>query len=207
VALLNTAPLVLVARANLPANTWPEFVTLARRDPGHYTYATSGVGTVLQLAMELLKERSGIYVTHVPYRGGSQIVSDVIGGQVDLGVLVSISAIPQVQAGRVKALGVTSPERLEALPQVPAFSEFPRLKGYSLVSWTGIFAPAGTPAAIVQRLNAEIGKALADPDVRAKMREQGAIPGSGTPEQVGSFVRSEYERYQEIVRTAGIKAE
>jgi len=207
VAMLNTAPLLLVARPGLPANTWPEFVALAKKNPGHYSYATSGVGTVLQLAMELLKERSGIFVTHVPYRGGSQIISDVIGGQVDLGMLVSISAIPQVQAGRVKALGVTGPSRLESLPQVPAFSELPGLQGYSLVSWTGIFAPAGTPAPIVQRLNEAIGKTLAEADVRAKMHEQGALPGSGRPEQVGSFVRSEYARYQAIVHTAGIKAE
>jgi tripartite-type tricarboxylate transporter receptor subunit TctC len=203
--MLNTAPLVVVARPNLGANTWPEFVALAKKHPGQYTYATSGVGTVLQLAMELLKERTGIFVTHVPYRGGSQIINDLIGGQVDLGMLVSISAIPQVQAGRMKALGVTGPTRLEALPQVPAFAEMPGLKGYSMVSWTGLFAPAGTPAAIVNRLNEEIGKALADPDVRAKMRDQGAIPGSGTPRQVGQFVRAESARYQAIVKTANIK--
>jgi tripartite-type tricarboxylate transporter receptor subunit TctC len=207
VAMLNTAPLVVVARPNLAANTWPEFVALAKKHPGQYTYATSGVGTVLQLAMELLKERAGIFVTHVPYRGGSQIVNDLIGGQVDLGMLVSISAIPQVQAGRMKALGVTGPTRLEALPQVPAFAEMPGLKGYSMVSWTGIFVPAGTPTAIVNRLNDEIGKALADPDVRAKMRDQGAVPGSGSPQQVGQFVRSEYARYQAIVKAANIKAQ
>lgn len=207
VAMMNTAPLVVVARPALKANNWPEFVALAKKNPGQYTYATSGVGTVLQLAMELLKERSGIFVTHVPYRGGSQIVSDLIGGQVDLGMLVSISAIPQIQAGRLKALGVTSPTRLEALPNVPAFAETPGLKGYALVSWTGIFAPAGTSPAIVNRLNQEIGKVLAEPEVRTKMRDQGAVPGSGTPQQVGQFVRAEATRYQSIVRTANIKAE
>lgn len=207
VAMLNTAPLVVVARPSLGASTWPEFVALAKKQPGQYTYATSGVGTVLQLAMELLKERSGIHVTHVPYRGGSQIVNDLIGGQVDLGMLVSISAIPQVQAGRMKALGVTGPTRLEALPQVPAFAEMPGLKGYSMVSWTGIFAPAGTPAAILDRLNEEIGKALAEPDLRAKMRDQGAVPGSGSPREVGQFVQAEYKRYQAIVRSANIKTE
>jgi tripartite-type tricarboxylate transporter receptor subunit TctC len=205
VAMLNTAPMVLVARPNLPANSYPEFVALAKAKPGQYTYATSGVGTVLQLAMELLKERSAIFVTHVPYRGGAQIASDLIGGQVDLGMLVSISAIPQLQSGRLKALGVTGSKRLEALPQVPAFTELPGLKGYSMVSWTAILAPAATPPAIVRRLNEEIAHVLSDPDLRAKMREQGALPGSGSPEEVSRFVHAEYVRYQGIVKAANIK--
>lgn len=205
VAMLNTAPMILVARPTLPANTYPEFVALAKASPGKYTYATSGVGTVLQLAMELLKERSGIFVTHVPYRGGAQIASDLIGGQVDLGMLVSISAIPYVHSGRLKALGVTGSTRLDALPQVPALAEIAGLKGYSMVSWTGIFAPSGTPPAIVKHLNEEIANVLNEPDVRARMRDQGALPGSGSPQEVGRFVHAESARYQGIVKAANIK--
>lgn len=205
VAMLNTAPLVLVARPNLRANSYAEFVALAKASPGKYSYATSGVGTVLQLAMELLKQRSGIFVTHVPYRGGAQIASDLIGGQVDLGMLVSISAIPYLNGGRLKALGVTGSSRLEALPQVPAFAELPGLKGYSMVSWTAIFAPAGTPAAIVKRLNEDIAAVLNDPDLRAKLREQGALPGRGSPDDVAKFVQAEHARYQGIVKAANIK--
>jgi tripartite-type tricarboxylate transporter receptor subunit TctC len=205
VGMLNTAPLVLVAGPRMTAKTYAEFVQQAKAKPGALSYATSGVGTVLQLAMELLKERSGIFVTHVPYRGGGQIVTDVVGGQVDVAMLVSTTAIPQVASGRLHALGVTSAARLESLPQVPAFGELPGLKGYSMVSWTGIFAPAGTPPAAVKRLNEELNAVLKDPEVAAKLREQGAVPGSGSPEDLARFVRAEHERYAKIVKAANIK--
>jgi tripartite-type tricarboxylate transporter receptor subunit TctC len=205
VGMLNTAPLVLVAGPRMAAKTYAEFVQQAKAQPGRLTYATSGVGTVLQLAMELLKERSGIYVTHVPYRGGGQIATDVIGGQVDVAMLVSTTAIPQITGGRMHALGVTSPVRLDALPQVPALGELPGLKGYSMVSWTGIFAPAGTPPAIVKRLNEELNAVLKEPAIAGKLREQGAVPGTGSAEDLGRFVHTEYDRYQKIVRAANIK--
>jgi len=205
VGMLNTAPLVLVAGPRLSAKTYGDFVQQAKANPGRLTYATSGIGTVLQLAMELLKERSGIYVTHVPYRGGGQIATDVIGGQVDTAMLVSTTAVPQVLSGRMHALGVTSASRLDALPQVPALGELPGLKGYAMVSWTGVFAPAGTPPAIVQRLNAELNAVLKEPEVAAKLREQGAVPGSGSAEDLGRFVQAEHERYAKIVRSANIK--
>ena len=205
VGMLNTAPMVLVARPGLPVQNYADFVKLAKAAPGKYNYATSGVGTVLQLAMELLKERSGIFVTHVPYRGGAQIATDVIGNQVDLAMLVSTSAIPHVNGGRLKALGVTGSKRLDALPNVPAFDEMPGLKGYSMVSWTGIFAPAATPGATVKRLNEELNAVLKDPEVRSKLQEQGALPGSGTAEELGKFVQSEYARNQKIVQAANIK--
>ena len=205
VGMLNTAPLVLVAGPRLPAKTYAEFVQQAKAKPGQLTYATSGVGTVLQLAMELLKERSGIFVTHVPYRGGGQIATDVIGGQVDTAMLVSTTAVPQVASGRMHALGVTSATRLASLPNVPALGELPGLKGYSMVSWTGIFAPAGTPPAVVKRMNEELQAVLKEPEVTAKLHEQGAVPGSGSAEDLGRFVRSEAARYEKIVRAANIK--
>ena len=205
VAMLNTAPMVLVARPGLPVQSYADLVKLAKASPGKYNYATSGVGTVLQLAMELLKEKSGIYVTHIPYRGGAQIATDVIGNQVDLAMLVSTSAIPHVTGGRLKALGVTGSQRLQSLPQVPAFSEMPGLKDYSMVSWTGIFAPAATPTATVKRINEELNAVLKDPEVRAKMQEQGALPGSGSAEDLGKFVQAEYVRNQKIVQAANIK--
>ncbi|HEY1230076.1 MAG TPA: tripartite tricarboxylate transporter substrate binding protein, partial [Ramlibacter sp.] len=204
VGMLNTAPMVLVARPGLAVQNYGDLVKLAKASPGKYNYATSGVGTVLQLAMELLKERSGIYVTHIPYRGGAQIATDVIGNQVDLAMLVSTSAIPHVAGGRVKALGVTGAKRLEALPNVPTFDEMPGLKDYAMVSWTGIFAPAATPPATVKRLNEELNAVLQDPEVRAKLQEQGAVPGSGSAEDLGKFVRTEYARNQKIVQAANI---
>jgi tripartite-type tricarboxylate transporter receptor subunit TctC len=205
VGLLNTAPMVLVARPGLEAQTFADFVKLAKAKPGQYNYATSGVGTVLQLAMELLKERSGIFVTHVPYRGGAQIATDVIGNQVDLAMLVSTSAIPHVNGKRLKALGITGNKRLAALPGVPTFDEMPGLKGYDMVSWTGIFAPAKTPPAVVAHINQELNAVLQEEGVRSKLMEQGALPGSGTPESFGKFVQAEYARNQKIVQTANIK--
>ena len=205
VGMLNTAPMVLVARPGLEVHSYADFVKLAKAAPGKYSYATSGVGTVLQLAMELLKERSGIFVTHVPYRGGAQIATDVIGNQVDLAMLVSTSAIPHVTGNRLKALGVTGSQRLDALPNVPAFGELPGLKGYSMVSWTGIFAPAHTPPAIVSRINQELNAVLKEGEVSAKLMEQGALPGSGSAEELGRFVQAEYARNQKIVQAANIK--
>jgi len=155
--------------------------------------------------MELLKERSGIFVTHVPYRGGAQIATDVIGDQVDLAMLVSTSAIPHVNGKRLKALGITGSKRLAALPGVPTFDEMPGLKGFDMVSWTGIFAPAKTPPAVVARINQELNAVLQEEGVRSKLMEQGALPGSGTPEAFGRFVQAEYARNQKIVQTANIK--
>jgi tripartite-type tricarboxylate transporter receptor subunit TctC len=205
VGMLNTAPMVLVARPGFPAKDFAEFVKLAKANPGKYSYATSGVGTVLQLAMELLKERTGIFVTHIPYRGGAQIANDVIGNQVDLAMLVSASATPHINSKSLKAFGVTGGKRLESLPDVPAFGEMPGLKGYAMVSWTGVFAPAQTPAAIVTRLNQELNAVLQEADVRTKLREQGALPGSGTAEDLGRFAQEEFARNQKIVRAANIK--
>jgi len=205
VGMLNTAPMVLVARPGLPVQSYADFVKLAKAAPGQYSYATSGVGTVLQLAMELLKQTGGIFVTHVPYRGGAQIATDVIGNQVDLAMLVSTSAIPHVNGHRLKALGVTGSQRLDALPNVPTFGEMPGLKGYSMVSWTGIFAPAATPPAIVARINQELNAVLQEPEVRAKLQEQGALPGGGSAAELGAFVKAEYARNQKIVQAANIK--
>lgn len=205
VGMVSTAPMVLIARPGLPVNSFADFVALAKKEPGRYSYATSGVGTVLQLAMELLKEQTGTFVTHIPYRGGTQIATDVIGNQVDLAMLVATTAAPHVGSGRVKALGVTGAKRLPNLPQVPAFAEMPGLKGYEMNSWMGLFAPARTPPEIIARLNQALNEALQADEVKTKFSEQGAQPGSGSPAQFGAFVRAEYTRNQQIVKRANIK--
>lgn len=205
VGMLNTAPMLLVARTDLPIKGYADFVKLAKAEPGKYTYATSGVGTVLHLAMEQLKQRSGIFVTHVPYRGGAQIANDVMGKQVDLAMLVSASSVPHVRSGGLKALGVTGKQRLASLPDVPTFDEMPGLKGYDVLSWTGIFAPKGTPAAIVTKLNEALNEALKDNEVRARLAEQGALPGGGSAEALGSFAQAEFARNQKLVPTLNLK--
>ena len=205
VGMLNTAPMVLVSRTDLPVKTYADFVKLAKAHPGQHTYATSGVGTVLHLAMEQLKQRSGIFVTHVPYRGGAQIANDVMGKQVDLAMLVSASAVPHVRSGTLKALGVTGKQRLASLPDVPTFDEMPGLKGYDVLSWTGIFAPNGTPSAIVDKLNAALNDALNDSEVKARLAEQGASPGSGSADALGRFAQAEFARNQKLVPTLSLK--
>jgi tripartite-type tricarboxylate transporter receptor subunit TctC len=197
--------MVLVARPGLPANTLADVLKLAREQPGKLSYATSGVGTVLQLTMELIKEQAKVFITHVPYRGGAQIVSDVIGNQVDLAMLVSISATPQIQTGKLKGIAVTSAKRLPTLPAVPAVAEMAGFKGFDMTAWTGLFAPAHTPAAVVERLNREVNEVLNSDEVRAKMQEQGAIAGSGSAADFTRFVQHEQALYARIVKSANIR--
>ncbi len=205
VALTTTAPMVLVARNSLGVASMDQLVALARKEPGRLSYATSGVGTVLHLAMEMVKERAKIFAVHIPYRGGAQIASDVIGGQVDLAMMVSVSATPHVQAGRMKALAVTGPQRLPTLPGVPTLTELPTFKGLVVESWTGVFAPKGTPAPVVDRLHNEINAVLAEPEVRAKLADGGAQVGGGDRASFARFIAAEQARFEQIVRAANIK--
>jgi tripartite-type tricarboxylate transporter receptor subunit TctC len=204
VGLVTTAPMVIVARPGLQANTLAEVLELARAQPGKLSYGTSGIGTVLQLAMETLKERAKVDIVHVPYRGGAQIVSDVIGNQLDLAVLVSISAVPHIVAKRVKGIAVTSDKRVASLPDVPTVAETAGLKGFDVVAWTGLFAPAHTPPAIVERLSRELDAVLRSDEMRDKLAEQGAVPGNGSPAAFAGFVEREQERYARIVKAANI---
>ncbi|MDB5945695.1 MAG: tripartite tricarboxylate transporter substrate binding protein [Ramlibacter sp.] len=205
VGLVNTAPMVLVARPGLPANNLADVIRLARAQPGKLSYATSGIGTVLHLAMELVKDQAKVFITHVPYRGGAQIVSDVVGNQVDLAMLVSVTATPNVLAKKMKAIAVTGDKRLPTLPDVPTVSETPGFKDYAVVAWTGLFAPAHTPPAVVERLNRELDEVLRSEEMRAKMQEQGAVGGSGTPADFARFVAREQERYARVVKAANIR--
>ena len=205
VALTTTAPMVLVARTALGIDSMDALVQRARKEPGRLSYATSGVGTVLHLAMEMIKERTKIFAVHIPYRGGAQIATDVIGGQVDLAMMVSTSATPHVQAGRMKALAVTGAQRLPTLPGVPTLTELPSFKGLVVESWTGVFAPKGTPAAITDRLNSEINAVLAMDEVRNKLAEGGALTGSGDRAAFARFIAAEQARFEQIVKAANIK--
>lgn len=205
VGMLNTAPMMLVARPGLPVKNFEDFVKLAKAEPGKYNYATSGVGTVLHLTMEMLKQRSGIYVTHIPYRGGAQIVTDLIGNQIDLAMLVSATTIPHIKDHKMIPMGVTVKDRMAAAPSVPSFSESPALKGFHMTSWTALFAPAKTPPAVVKRLNEALNAVLKEPDVIAKLAEQGALPGSGTAEELGQFAKAEFDRNAKLIQTIDIK--
>ena len=205
IGMLNAAPMIIVGRPGLPANDFGELLRLARTQPGKLSYGTSGVGTVLHLAMERVKILAGIDILHVPYKGGAPIVTDLIGNQVDLAMLVTVATLPQVKSGKIKAFAVTTPQRVPQAPEIPTLTEFPELRGFDMVAWTGLFAPAKTPAAIVERLNAELNQALGSPEVGGKFEEQGAILRRFTPTEFADFLHKEQADYAEIVRKAGIK--
>jgi tripartite-type tricarboxylate transporter receptor subunit TctC len=205
VALVNSGPMMLVARPGLQVQNFSELVKLARAQPGKLNYGTSGVGTILHLAMERVKQQAKIDVVHVPYKGGAQAMNEILGDQLDLAMLVAVSTVPQVRTGKIKGIGVTSRERLPSAPDVPALAEVPELKGFDMEVWIGVFAPAKTPAPIVERLNREITEAINSPDLRAKFEEQGARPGKGSAADFAAFLQREQASYERIVRAAGIK--
>ena len=207
VGLTTIAPVVAVARPGLPAHNLNELIALARSKPGSLTYATSGVGTMLHLAMEMLQERAKIKLVHVPYRGGAQITSDVMGGQVDVGMLTTVSAVPMIQQKKLEGLGVTSAKRIDAIHAVPTFGETAELKGFDLNTWTGLFVPAKTPQAVVTRLATELDAVLKMPDVRKRLEDGGATPGSGTQASFVQFLKKEKAGYAQIVKSANIQAE
>lgn len=205
--LTTIAPVVAVARPGLPAHNLNELIALARSKPGSLTYATSGVGTMLHLAMEMLQERAKIKLVHVPYRGGAQITSDVMGAQVDVGMLTTVSAVPMIQQKKLEGLGVTSAKRIDAIHAVPTFGETAELKGFDLNTWTGLFVPAKTPQAVVTRLATELDAVLKMPDVRKRLEDGGATPGSGTQASFVQFLKKEKAGYAQIVKSANIQAE
>lgn len=204
VGLVSAAPLVAVARPGLPARNLSELIALARARPGALSYATPGMGSVQHLAMEMLLERTRIRMVHVPYRGGARILSEVMGGQVDMGMLAAASAAPLLQHGKLGAMGVTSTQRVEALAGVMSFGEVPELKGLELNTWTGLFAPAATPAAVVERLSAELAEVLKMADVRKPLEAAAAMPGEGTPAAFVDFLKREKAHYAQIVKAASI---
>ena len=207
VALVTTAPVVLLARPGLPATNMQELIALARSRPDTLTYASSGVGTVLHLAMEVMQEQAKVKLVHVPYRGGAQITNDVMGGQVDLGLLVTTSATPLVQQNKLRALGVTSAERVATLAGVQAFAETAELKGFELNTWMGVFAPAGTDPQVVRQLNQALNAVLKLDDVQKRLAEGGAIAGEGSPEDFADFLKKEKAVYAHIVKSANIQQE
>jgi tripartite-type tricarboxylate transporter receptor subunit TctC len=205
IGLVTTAPIVLVARPGLKVHGLADVIRLARAQPGKLSYGTSGVGTVLHLAMEMIKEQAKVDIVHIPYRGGAQIITDVEGNQIDLAMLVSISAIPHVSSGKVLGVAVTSGQRLPTLPDVPPVAETQGFKGFDVVAWTGLFAPAHTPKAIVDRLNRELNAVLESDEVRGKLAIQGAVAGSGSTTAFADFVRQEQSRYERVVKAANIR--
>ena len=204
ITLAATAPNVLIVNPALPAQSLAEFIALAKKKPGAMSYGTPGIGTSPHLSMELLKSLAGIDIQHVPYRGTAAAVTDVIGGQIAATFANALSAKPQVDSGRVRALAVSGPKRIEALPSVPPVAEA-GVPGYEAMQWYGMVAPAGTPAPVVARLNAEAVKALQSEEMKEKLALDGAQPVGSSPGEFGALIRSELEKWARVVRAAGIE--
>ena len=205
VSLLVTSPQVLVGATNFAPGSVPELAAFAKADPGKVTYATVGAGSSNHLNALLLSNRTGIEMTHVPYKGGAPMMIDLVGGQVNVMFVSAPQAIPQVKAGRIKALAIGSPRRIPQLPDTPTVAE--TLPGFAAQSWVGMLVPAGTPKEIVARLHAEAKKALADPDVRGKLAAQGFDVVGSTPEAFLAFARAESEKWAKVIRDYNIRVE
>lgn len=196
---------LLVVNNDVPAKTIPELITLAKNNPGKLNFASDGNGTTAHLGMELFKAMTGTNMTHVPYKAVTTAVADLMGG----GVQVLMANMPvvaaNVQAGRLRALGISALKRSPDLPQVPAIAE--SVPGYEVVSWGGLVGPAGLPQDIVGRLNAEIRKALAEPGVQQQFKTLGADPAASTPEEFRNLSRSETEKWAKVIKLSGAKVD
>ncbi len=206
IILLATLPNVLVVNPSLPARNVKELIALAKAKPGELAFASAGNGTSQHLSGELFKKMTGVDMIHIPYKGSAPAVTDLVGGQVQLMFDNLPSSLPQVRAGKLRALAVTGPKRSPVLPGVPTLSEA-GLPGFSITSWFALFAPAGTPARILDRLNKEAGKAIAMKQLRQQWMDQGIEPAGGTAEQLAAFRRSEASRWESIARDSGARVE
>jgi tripartite-type tricarboxylate transporter receptor subunit TctC len=199
-----SAPNVLIVNPTVPAKSLTEFIALAKQKPGQLTYGTPGIGTSPHMCMELLKYMAGIDVQHIPYRGTVPALTDVMSGQITGMFSTALSARPQVDAGAVRALGLSSNKRSSAMPNVLPIAEV-GVPDYDATQWYGFLAPAGTPADIIARVHAEAVKALGSQDLKDKLATDGAEPIGGTPEEFAALIRNELEKWTKVAKAAGIE--
>jgi tripartite-type tricarboxylate transporter receptor subunit TctC len=198
-------PGVMEINPAVPAKSIPEFIAHVKANPGKINLASSGPGTVSHVAGELFKMMAGVDMVHVPYRGAAPALTDLVSGQVQVMILPIISSLEHIKAGRLRALGVTTATRLEVVPDVPTVAEY--LPGYEVSDWTGIGVPRGTPVEIVDRFNAEINAALADPKIKARLAELGSQLMPMSRAAFAQLIVDETEKWAKVAKTAGIKAE
>jgi tripartite-type tricarboxylate transporter receptor subunit TctC len=206
IALIVEVPNVLVVNPSLPAKSVADLVALAKSKPGELKYASSGVGSTQHIAGEAFAAATGTKLVHVPYKGSAQAHLDLMSGQVETMFDTTSSAMQHIRSGKLRALAVTTPKRSAELPDVPTLAET-GVKGAEMGTWYGLFVTGGTPAPIVERLTAEVGKAIQQPDVQAKLRGLGGEPGTITREQFAAMNRADYERFGKLIREAGIRLE
>ena len=206
VALTAAAPTVLIVNNDFKAYNIKEFIEQVKANPGKFSYGSAGTGTITHVIPAQLLQTAGLNAVHIPYKGSAPALIDLFGGQIQFAVDAMSSALPYIRDGRVRALAVTSKERIAALPNVPTVSES-WISGYEASAWQGLMVPAAVPAPIVARLNLEILKVLAMPDVRAQMARQGTDPLGSTPEAYNAYLRTEIDRWSKVARAGGITLE
>ncbi|MBI3936456.1 MAG: tripartite tricarboxylate transporter substrate binding protein [Betaproteobacteria bacterium] len=205
ITMLMLTPNFLVAHPSLPIKTVPDLIRLAKAHPGQITFASAGVGSAPHMAGELFKSLAKVDLVHVPYKGGGPVFVDLIGGYVQLSFLNIASSLVHVRAGKVRGIAVTSSRRSRSAPEFPTIAES-GVPGYEIYEWNALFAPAGTPPGIIARLNAEIIKIMAAPDVQERLFQLGAEAATSTPEQLGDRIRREIAKWGKVVKDMGIKA-
>jgi tripartite-type tricarboxylate transporter receptor subunit TctC len=205
VSQLSSNAQFLIAHPSLPAATLKEFIALARKQAGKLNAASGGTGTANHLVLEMFKQRAGFQATHVPYKGSGPATIALMSGEVDFSFAGAISMIPHLRSGKVKALAVTSPAPSRMAPALPTLASL--YPGFESVNWYGIFAPAATPAAIVNKLGTEIAAAIKSPEMRDFMHKEGADPVGSTPQEFAAYFRSEVARYAQVIQAAGVRVE
>jgi Uncharacterized protein conserved in bacteria len=206
VSLVAVQPNILVVNPQLPAHSVAELVILAKKSPGKLNYASSGSGAAAHLAGELFKTMTGVDMVHVPYKGAQPALTDVIAGQVQVMFATSASVIPFIQAGKLRALAVTTARRSPSVPDLPTVSEA-GVPGFEAITWHGVVVPAATPATLVERLNRDIAGALAQPDLRARLAALGAEVHAGTPREFADYIAAEIPKWSKVVRDSGARIE
>ncbi len=205
VAGIFVVPLIMEVHPSFPAKTVLEFIAYAKANPGKVTMASSGIGSAQHVAGELFKFMTGVEMVHVPYRGSTPAVTDLVSGQVDVLFDVTPSSISQVRAGRLRALAVTTATRLESLPEIPVLGDF--VPGYEASAWLGFGAPTGTPTAIVDMLNREVNAGLADPAIKQRFADLSAAVLPGSAADFGKLIAADTEKWAKVIKFAGIKPE
>ncbi len=206
VTLVSASPYVVVVNPKVPARSVKELVEYAKKNPGKLAFGSSGPGAASHLAAELFKSLAGVDMLHVPYKGTGQAVTDLLAGQIDLMFAPAQSVMPHVQAGKLRALAVTSAKRYSIIPDLPTVAEA-GVPGYEAVGWFGLLVPAKTPAAIVEKLSADANKALGEPEVKQQMMILGAEPSGDTPAQFARFIHEDQAKWSKLMRERGIVAE
>lgn len=204
ITLIGTSPQVLVVHPSLPAKSVSELVALARSRPGTINFASSGQGSTAHLAAELFKATAKVDIVHIPYKGAGPALTDLAGGQTQMMITGISTTLPYIRADRLRPLGVTSTQRVAVLPQVPPIAE--AVPGYEVTTWYGLMAPAGTPPAVIARLNRETAAALENSTVKSKMAAAGVDAQTNTPEQFRAMIREETAKWGKVIRMVGIKS-